>query len=121
NYTFGSLQPGAGVDLSMYPMPLFETADVVRGPGANAPSIVDSIGGSFVLHAPGRVEKNQFEFSASTDPYGGLVSNAKAMLRFGRLSATIMYGVNDSPGPLSPQNVIPGGFSFLMAVNGQPF
>src|SRR5208282_6505892 len=100
NYTFGSLQPGAGVDLSMYPMPLFDTADVVRGPGANAPSIVDSIGGSFVLHSPGAVDHNQYAFSVSTDPYGGIVANAQAAVRWKKLSAVVTYGVNDSPGPL---------------------
>ena len=98
NYTFSSA-PGAGIDLSSLPMPLFETADIVRGPGANAPSIVDSVGGSFVLHPPGAVQKNSFELAASNDAWGGYFSNAKAMLRLGRLSATVVYGFNNSPGP----------------------
>jgi len=113
--------PGAGTDLGFLPMPMFDTADIVRGPGANAPSIVDSIGGSFVLHAPGHVDTNQFEFSASNDPYGGIVSNAKAALHVGRLSATLVYGINNSPGPLGSRNVI-SALSYPPAtINGQPF
>lgn len=55
------LGAGSGVDLSNLPLNAFDTADVVRGPGANAPSIVDSVSGSFVLHAPGQVSANHFE------------------------------------------------------------
>ena len=102
-------------------MSTFDTADVVRGPGADAPSIVDSIGGSFVLHPPGRVEKNPFEFSVSNDPYGGVVSNAKAEFHFGRLSATITYGINNSPGPLGSRNVIAAYSWPLVTENGQTF
>jgi outer membrane receptor protein involved in Fe transport len=92
--------PGGGFDLGSLPLNAFDTADVVRGPGANAPSIVDSIGGSFVLHGPGAVDRNHYELSISNDPYGGVVSNVKTAVRFGKLSATIAYGTNDSPGPL---------------------
>jgi len=98
---------GNGFNLAYLPLTTFDTADVVRGPGANAPSIVDSIGGSFVLHAPGRIDKNQFEFSISNDPYGGLVTNAKAAVHFGRLSASFFYGTNNSPGPIGNTRVIP--------------
>lgn len=97
---------GGGFDLSNLAMNAFDTADVVRGPGANAPSIVDSIGGSFVLHPPGQVTTNHFEYSVSNDPYGGIVSNAMAALHLGRLSASIVYGINDSPGPLGTSTVI---------------
>lgn len=103
---FGFGQAGGGTDLSFLPMPMFATADVVRGPGADSPSIVDSIGGSLVLHPPGEVQKNQFDFSVSNDPYGGIFSNAKAALRIGRLSATLYYGFNDSPGPLGSESVV---------------
>jgi len=114
--------PGTGADLSYLPMTTFDTADVVRGPGADAPSIVDSIGGSFVLHAPGPVDKNSYEFSFSNDPYGGTVANAKVALRFGRLSATIVYGMDNSPGPLEGgitplRGAVPTG----LLVNGQAF
>jgi len=113
---------GEGTNLSYLPMPSFDTADVVRGPGANAPSIVDSIGGSFVLHAPGKVDKNQFEFSVSNDPYGGVTANAKAALRFGRLSATIVYGLNNSPGPFGgTKNLIPSGVDVPLTIDGQAF
>jgi hypothetical protein len=69
---------GFGVDLADLPLNAFDAADVVRGPGADSPSIVDSVGGTFALHAPGIVNQNQFEFSASNDPWGGIVANAKA-------------------------------------------
>lgn len=96
--SFGA-SPGNGVDLSILPMSAFDTADIVRGPGANSPSILDSVGGSFVLHAPGRVAKNQFDISSSTDAYGGSVTNVRAKVRAGHLSATLVYGLNVSPGP----------------------
>jgi outer membrane receptor protein involved in Fe transport len=112
---------GGGADLSMLPLNAFDTADVVRGPGANAPSIVDSVGGSFVLHGPGEVQATHFEFATSNDPYGGIVSNVKAALHLGRLSATFIYGINDSPGPLgTSHNTIPSITDNLLAINGTP-
>lgn len=111
---------GGGLDLSNLPMNAFDTADVVRGPGANAPSIVDSIGGSFVLHPPGQVSSDHFEFSASNDPYGGIVSNARAAVHSGRLSATLIYGVNDSPGPLGNSTIVPALPITPATIGGKP-
>ncbi|MBV9263039.1 MAG: gamma-glutamyl-gamma-aminobutyrate hydrolase family protein [Candidatus Eremiobacteraeota bacterium] len=111
---------GGGLDLSNLPLNAFDTADVVRGPGANAPSIVDSIGGSFVLHPPGLVSGNHFEFSTSNDPYGGIVSNARMAVRLGRLSATAIYGVNDSPGPLGNSTVVPALPGAPSTIGGKP-
>jgi len=95
----GSAGAGTGTDLSFYPLNGFSTADVVRGPGANAPSIVDSIGGSFVLHSPGVITENHYDLSVSTDPYGGIVTNLLAAVHWKKLSTIVTYGVNDSPGP----------------------
>jgi len=117
NYTF-STQPGGGVDLGALPLPLFESADVVRGPGANSPSIIDSIGGSMVLHAPGAARRNSFEMSLSEDGYGGLYSNSKASFRVGKLSGTVVYGFNNSPGPLAPQTNY-GLLTAAATINGQ--
>lgn len=112
---------GGGLDLSNLPMNAFDTADVVRGPGANAPSIVDSVGGSFVLHAPGPVKEDHFEFSTSNDPYGGIVSNAKYAFHLGHLSMTLIYGINDSPGPLGTTNNELGGIYWTpTSINGTP-
>lgn len=111
---------GGGIDLSSLPLNAFDTADVVRGPGANAPSIVDSIGGAFVLHGPGSVQRDHFEYSASNDPYGGIISNAKLGLRLGRLSTTFIYGINDSPGPLGSTDIIPADPYTPLTINGQP-
>ncbi|MGH7736385.1 MAG: TonB-dependent receptor domain-containing protein [Candidatus Tyrphobacter sp.] len=115
--------PGTGYDLSNLPLTIFPQADVVRGPGANAPSIEDSIGGSFVLHPPGAVDQNRSDLSISNDPWGGTVGNFRIAQRFGRLSATVTYGVNDSPGYYGNAKVV-NAFSGLeapMTVNGQPF
>lgn len=116
NYTF-AVSTGGGVDLSSLPMSLFETADVVRGPGANSPTILDSIGGSLVLHAPGFVQKNSFENSFSNDPYGGYFSNTRFALRIGKLSGIATYGFNNSPGPLAAGPVF-GGINTPATVNG---
>ena len=119
-----STAPGTGTNLGVYPLNGFDSADVVRGPGANAPSIVDSIGGSFVLHSPGAVDHNQYNFSVSTDPYGGIVANARAAVRWKKLSAVVTYGVNDSPGPLSTAGIIPNilyGLGGIATVDGNPF
>jgi hypothetical protein len=116
--------PGTGTDVGSYPLNGFDSADVVRGPGANAPSIVDSIGGSFVLHAPGAVDHNQYNFSVSTDPYGGIVANARAAIRWKKLSAVVTYGVNDSPGPFSTAGLNPNvslGVGGIAMVDGQTF
>lgn len=110
--------PGAGFDMAGLPLSAFDAADVVRGPGANSPSIVDSIGGSLVLHAPGEIQQTSAEFSVSNDPWGGIVSNIKFEGRFGRLSAMLIYGVNDSPGAYGNASVIPIGQS-PSAINGQ--
>lgn len=112
---------GSGTDLSLYPLNSFAAADIVRGPGAAAPSILDSVGGSFVLHPPGAVRANHYEFSFSTDPYGGVVANGSSAVRLGNLSTNFTYGVNDSPGPLRP-NFVPAITVFRpSAINGVPF
>jgi len=98
---------GFGTDLSAYSLNAFGVADIVRGPGASAPSIVNSIGGSFVLHAPSMVSHNRYEFSVSNDAYGGWVANGLGALRWGKLSAVATYGFNNSPGPLNQYGTPP--------------
>ncbi|HEY5257347.1 MAG TPA: TonB-dependent receptor [Candidatus Baltobacteraceae bacterium] len=115
-----TLLAGAGTDLGYYPMNSFSTADVVRGPGALSPTIVDSIGGSLVLSSPGLVTKNSGELSVSTDPYGGFNADGTVALRFGKLSARATYGIDDSPGPLNSA-VFPASSAVPLTVNGQPF
>jgi len=118
-----ALQPGKGTNLADYPLNGFDSADVVRGPGANAPSIVDSIGGSFVLHGPSVVNQNSYDLSLSTDPYGGIVANAFAAVRWKKLSMEFTYGVNDSPGPFSHNGVVASGpfGSLPSTINGLAF
>jgi hypothetical protein len=116
-----SVPLGGGTDVSALPMNSFETADIVRGPGADAPSIVDSVGGSFVLHVPGPVYKDAFEYSYSTDAYGGFSSNAKVQARLGRLSATIVYGVNDSPGPVNGAQIDAKSSIDATTINGKSY
>ena len=115
--------PGTGYDLSNLPLTIFPQADIVRGPGANAPSIVDSIGGSFVLHPPGRVDQNETDFSISNDPWGGVVSNLRVAARDDKLSVTLAYGVNDSPGYFGNTHLVNAysGLETPLTVNGQPF
>ena len=121
NYSLATT-PGTGVDLSELPMSLFDTADVVRGPGANAPSIAGSIGGSFVLHPPGSVDKTSLQTSYTSDPYGGLFSTTKATIRAGKLFSTIGYSFNNSPGPYGVSSFVgmptyPGAG---VSINGTP-
>jgi hypothetical protein len=112
---------GTGTNLGLFPLNGFGAADVVRGPGANAPSIVDSIGGSFVLHAPQPVQQNSWVLSFSNDPYGGIVANGVASFHWNKLSGTFTYGVNDSPGPTTG-SVIPADTAFTpYEINGLPF
>jgi len=111
---------GSGTDLGVYALNGFNSADVVRGPGANAPSIVDSIGGSFVLHAPGAVNQDRYVLSLSNDPYGGIVANALAAVRWKKLSTVVTYGVNDSPGPVNNGVVMARGLS-PMTIDGESF
>jgi outer membrane receptor protein involved in Fe transport len=110
--------PGAGFDMAGLPPAAFDTADIVRGPGANSPSIVDSLGGSLVLHAPGDIQQDSAEFSISNDPWGGIVSNLRVEGRIGRLSAMLIYGINDSPGAYGTASVIPIGQPPVQ-INGQ--
>jgi outer membrane receptor protein involved in Fe transport len=112
---------GGGVDIAALPMNSFAAADIVRGPGADSPSIIDSVGGSFLLHVPGPVYKNSLEYSYSTDAYGGFNSNAKLQARFGRLSATVVYGVNDSPGPVNGTKIDVESAFDATSINGKPF
>ena len=113
-----SLYAGSGTDLGLYPLNAFGAADVVRGPGASAPSIVDSIGGSFVLHAPDVVRENHTMLSLSTDPYGGIIGNALIAMRFKKLSVTATYGVNDSPGPTNGPSIPAFTVFSPLTVNG---
>jgi hypothetical protein len=113
--------PGTGSDLSSYPLNGFGAADVVRGPGAASPSIVDSIGGSFVLHAPGAVNHNHYDLSVSTDPYGGIIANSLVALHWRKLSAVLTFGLNDSPGPLNGAPIAASAASTPLTVDGMPF
>ena len=121
---FGAAPAGGGTNLAAYPLNGFSTADVVRGPGANSPSIVDSIGGSFVLHSPGAVDSNHYTFSIGTDPYGGTVANGRAAVRLNKLSAVFTYGINNSPGPVNDSSLayhVNSGPFLPLTVNGQSF
>ncbi len=122
----GTLSSGAGsgTDLSPYDPQAFASYDVIEGPGAQSPSIIDTIGGSLNLHPAGQVTENHYSFSLQNDPYGGLVGGGLAALREGKLSATFTYGLNDSPGPLgvSSTQLLTSFFGSAVAtVNGQPF
>jgi len=115
---------GYGTNLNMYPLNGFNASDVVRGPGADAPSIVDSIGGSFVLHPGGVVATNHYDLSLSTDPYGGIIANALVAVRWKKLSVTLTRGMDASPGPAMSQGYLPGFLTALGVpglLNGQPF
>jgi len=112
--------PGSGTDLGYYPLNGFASADVVRGPGANAPSIVDSIGGSFMLHGPGMADMTHYDLSLSNNPYGGIVANAQAAIRLKKLSLVVTYGVNDSPGPLGGSEISPNTAIGPSTINGTP-
>lgn len=116
----GAQTAGSGTDLGLYALNGFGSADIIRGPGASA-SIVDSIGGTLSMHPAGVVTRNHFDFSITNDPYGGIIADGLAALRFGKLSVTATYGVDDSPGP----NGGPGYFGFSIGapdtINGRAF
>lgn len=116
---FGTV--GTGNDISALPMNSFSKADIVRGPGADSPSIVGSVGGSFDFHAPANVYRNTFEFSTSTDAYGGFNSNMKLQAKLGRLSATVVYGINDSPGPVNRGEIAARGSDLPGTINGHTY
>ena len=111
---------GTGVDLSFYNPQAFSSVDVIAGPGAQSPSIVGAIGGSMNLHPAGQVTKNTYSFSLSNDPYGGWAANGFAAMHAGKLSATVTYGFNNSPGPVygSPELITAASIS---AINGTGF
>jgi hypothetical protein len=118
NASFNSI-PGAGVDLGTLPLNAFGTADIIRGPGAESPSILDSIGGTFDFHAPDPTTQNQYELSYADDAWGGFSSNAKVALHFGRFASTFTFGTWDSPGPIHRGEVAGEGFINMYQVNGQ--
>jgi hypothetical protein len=98
------IQSGTGTNLSFYPLNGFGSSDVVIGPSANAPSIVDSIGGSFILHPLAPVTHNGLNFTFTNDAYGGIITNGLAGAHLGKLSVVASYGINNSPGPLHSSN-----------------
>src|SRR5581483_773127 len=110
-----------GVDLSVLAPNAFSQYNVNIGPGADSPSIVNSVGGSLDLTPPGYVDKDRADFSISTDPYGGIISNASLAIRRGSLSANVTYGINDSPGPLGHAAREPYLIFFVTGIDGRPF
>jgi len=123
NFSFSST-PGSGTDLGNLPLTGFGSADIVRGPGADSPSILNSIGGSFVLHPADRVAHNSFDASVSNDPYGGIVSNAILAHRWNKLSVRLSYGINDSPGPVNGAYADAYSFPYTdvgNSIDGKPF
>jgi len=117
----GFSAPGNGTNLSGLPMNSFGEADIVRGPGADSASIVGSIGGTFVLHAPSQVLANHVEMALSNDPYGGYVGNSKFQFKIGRLSAQAIYGFNNSNGPINGPQIPARASVVYSTVNGSPF
>src|SRR5581483_8677433 len=89
-----------GVDLGVLAPGAFSQYAVDIGPGADSPSIVNSVGGDLELTPDIYVAKNSANFSVGDDPYGGIVSNATLGWRIGKLSASFTYSLEDSPGPL---------------------
>ena len=118
--SYSGAQAGSGTDLGLYPMNAFSSVDVVRGPGALSPTIVDSLGGSLILGSPGYVSHDGGELAFSTDPYGGFNGDTTVALRFGSLSMTATYGVNDSPGPVHGAE-FPAYPTVPITVDGQTF
>lgn len=57
--SYSGAEAGAGTDLGLYPMNSFSAVEVVRGPGASSPSIVDSIGGASCLLRRAPFQKTQ--------------------------------------------------------------
>jgi len=113
---------GGGVDLGVFDPNAFSQYNVNIGPGADSPSVVDSVGGSLDLSPLGRVDKDHANFSVSTDAYGGTISNVGLGMRRGRLSLNVTYSVNDSPGPLGDDVRLPMALTaFFPEVNGQFF
>ena len=112
---------GGGYDLALLPLNGFNDADIVRGPGADSPSIVNSIGGSFVLHPADRVTHNSFDLTTSSDPYGGFNSTAIAALRLSKLSVRLAYSVNDSPGPINAPEPASINLKNAATIDGHPF
>lgn len=118
NISFSAV-PGAGTDLGTLPLNAFDSAAVVRGPGAESPSILDAIGGAFLFHGPTPATQNLYEFSYTTDPWGGLTSDGKVALSLGRFSSELTFGVWDSPGPENAQVIDAFGFDDFPKINGQ--
>src|SRR5581483_8773744 len=95
---------------------------VTIGPGADSPSILNAVGGSLNLSPAGLVHHNSYNFSAGTDPYGGVIANAEVAVRLGKLSGSFTYALNTSPGPSASQNALYlNGGQTLTQVNGNYF
>jgi len=111
-----------GVDLGLIAPNAFSQYTVGIGPGADSPSILDSVGGSLDVSPPGQVDKSHANISIQTDPYGGTTSDAAVALRSKRLSINVTYDANSSPGPLGDNRrelyAVEGS---IFAVDGQPF
>jgi len=113
---------GTAVDLASYSPQAFNSYDVIAGPGAQSPSIVGSIGGSLNLHPAGQVTKDHYDFSMSNDAYGGWIANGFAAAHFGKLSATVTYGFNNSPGPVyGASSIVTSPGTLISAINGISF
>jgi outer membrane receptor protein involved in Fe transport len=118
--SFSATAAGAGVDISPYSPYEFGATDVIEGPGAQSPSIVGAIGGSMNLHPVGQVTKNSYSLSLSDDPYGGWIANGSTAVRIGKLSASVTYDFNNSPGPIFGSQELFTAQS-VSAINGTPY
>ncbi|HEX4014226.1 MAG TPA: TonB-dependent receptor [Candidatus Cybelea sp.] len=110
---------GNGIDLAQYDPYAFSSYDIIRGPSAQSPTILNAVGGTLDMHTPGLADQTRVFLTGSNDAYGGFQASLGTTERIGKFSLVADYGVNDSPGPF---NAALTNFQLVPStVDGQPF
>jgi hypothetical protein len=79
---------------------VFETVELIKGPGANAPEINYGIGGTINFRTLEPTRRPAGSLTFGTDSYGGQFSNVRATGTLGKFSYAFDYAIDGSQGPL---------------------
>jgi hypothetical protein len=79
---------------------VFDTVEIIKGPGANAPEINYGIGGTINFRTLEPTRTSTGSITLGADSYGGQFSNFRASNTIGKFSYVVDYAVDGSQGPL---------------------
>jgi hypothetical protein len=93
-----SATPGFGFNANMITTIGLGGINIIKGPGAESPTVNGAVGGTIDYLSIDPTPKQQLYASSSTDGYGGSILKMRASGTFGRLGYVVGYSAYNTPG-----------------------